>query len=83
MCSAIVFKPVTRARFDCLQLAASGQVGIAVEGDSGSSGNSDGSIRIAWDYVEAAETLTLQCTQSPYPCFLVASKLKSFVASCP
>jgi len=82
-CSPMQFEGITRQRFTCLQQAAAQQVSVAIDTDSGSASSGDGSLSIMWTFNEATGVLTLQCTKTPYPCFLVSSRLKSFVASCP
>jgi hypothetical protein len=82
-CAPIQFQDVTRARFNCLQQAASQQLNVILKGDSGSASDPGGTNTISWDFDEPTGILTLQATETPFPCFIVDSKIKSFVQSCP
>jgi hypothetical protein len=77
------FAGVTRARFVCLQNSASQQLNLTLSGDSGSATDASGKNTVTWDFDESTSVLTLQVTSTPYPCFLVKSRLDTFVGSCP
>jgi hypothetical protein len=83
MCDSVQYQGITRARFNCLQQSASQQLGLDLNGDSGSATDSIGANTVTWNFDEASEILTLQVTETPYPCFLVLPKINDFVASCP
>ena len=62
-CAAQVFTGVSPETFSCLQGKAADQ-GITMEGSQGSA-SKDG-ITVMWDYEADSQTLTIQCTDSPF-----------------
>ncbi|HEY0760230.1 MAG TPA: hypothetical protein VGD59_13345 [Acidisarcina sp.] len=81
-CPAVQFEGVTRDRFTCLQQLVLDKAGVALSGDVGTASNGEENMEISWNFDEAAMVLTLEVTESAYPCFLVMPRLKSFVATC-
>jgi hypothetical protein len=81
-CAAQVFSGITDARFQCLVAKASAN-GIAISGNSGSA-SKDG-ITIAWNFDPGSQTLTLQCTATPFflPCSVINGKIHEMVDACP
>jgi hypothetical protein len=81
-CAAQVFNGVTPERFACLTEKAR-EAGIQIDGDSGSASR-DG-IEISWSFDPTQQTLTLQCTSSPFyvPCEMINSRIQGLVAGCP
>jgi hypothetical protein len=80
-CAAQVFSNVSAAQFQCLVAKAAAQ-NIIISGNSGSA-SKDG-ITIAWNYDPGTQTLTLQCTDSPFylPCGTINSTIHDLVDSC-
>lgn len=80
-CAAQVFDGVSPEQFACLQGKASEQ-GIQMAGDQGSA-SKDG-ITVTWDYEADSQTLTIQCTASPFylSCGTINSTIHNFVDSC-
>ena len=83
MCDSVQYPNITRARFTCLQQSANKQLGLDLTGDSGLATDSTGANTVTWNFDETNEVLTLQVTDTPFPCFLVLPKINDFVASCP
>ena len=81
-CPPVRFEGVTREKFECLQQLVYDKVQVQLSGDVGSASNGEENMEIAWNFDDAAATLTLEVTKSAYPCFLVVPRLKSFVATC-
>ena len=79
-CEVQSFPGVTQDRFDALVEKARAS-GIALNGLEGSAVK-DG-ITIRWLYDPAAETLELQCTDSPFfiPCAVVEAKIRELVGA--
>jgi hypothetical protein len=82
-CDPVQFSGITRERFACLQQSASQQLNVVLNGDSGSATDPSGKNTVSWNFDESNSILTLEVTNTPYPCFLVKPRLNAFVASCP
>jgi hypothetical protein len=80
-CAAQVFNGITREKFTCLQQKAAEQ-GISIDGDQGVT--SKDSVTAQWDFDEENQTLTIQCTSSPFflTCGKINSTIHDFVDSC-
>jgi hypothetical protein len=78
-----VYQGITRTRFASLQKAAREQLNLNLDADSGSASDSKGANSATWNYDEAKQTLTIQVTKSPFPCFMIAIRMNSYVNSCP
>jgi len=80
-CDPQIFPDITPEQFACLVAKAAAQ-GIEIAGNSGSASR-DG-VTIAWDYDDAGQILTLQCTASPFfiPCNMINARLQGLVDSC-
>ncbi len=80
-CAMLNYNNVTAAAWECGKQAAA-QYGIVVNSNSGSA-SKDG-FTVAWKYDPAAQTLALQCTDSPWwaPCSLINSKINDAVEDC-
>jgi hypothetical protein len=80
-CAAQVFNNFTPAAWECLvQKAASN--GITIDGNSGEASQSG--FTIAWNYDPGAQTIQLQCTDSPFwaPCSTINGKIHELVEAC-
>ena len=77
----LVFNGVTPQQYACLAQKATAN-GIAISGDSGTA--SKFGVEVSWNYVPAAQQLTIQVLQTPF--FVSAddvnSKIQSIVAEC-
>jgi hypothetical protein len=75
------YNNVTQAAFDCC-VAAAAQYGVTISQPSGSA--SAHGFTVAWNYVAAAQTLTIQCTDSPWwaPCSTINGKINDAVENC-
>ena len=80
-CAAQVFIGITREKFTCLQGKAAEQ-GIAIDDDQGTV-SKDG-VTGTWNFDSASQTLTIQCTSSPFflGCGTINGAIHNFVDSC-
>ena len=80
-CAMLHYNNVTAAAWQCGKNAAS-QFGVVINSDSGNA--STHGFTVAWNYAPAAQTLQLQCTQSPIfiSCSLINGKLNDAVEAC-
>ncbi len=81
MCDAQEFDNVSPAAWACLVQKVEGY-GIAISGNSGEAAKSG--FTVAWDYDPGAQTLRLQCVDSPFwvPCFTINAKIQDLVQGC-
>lgn len=81
-CAAQVFSNVDSARFERLTAKAQTE-GMNIAGNSGTA--TEGKITVTWDYDPTAQTLTLQCTDSPFylGCGFINSNIHSLIDGCP
>jgi hypothetical protein len=81
-CPIQTFSGITQARFNCLVLKAQA-TGITISGNAGTA-TKDG-ITLRWQFDPAAQTLDLQCTNSPFfiPCELINTKIHDMMNACP
>ncbi len=81
-CATQTFSGVTQARFECLVEKANA-AGISISGNSGQA--SQNGIAIRWLFDPAAQTLELQCMDSPFfiSCGMLNSRIHDLVDSCP
>ena len=82
-CETQTFTGITQARFNCLVQKAAQTSGIAISGNTGSA-DKDG-ITIRWQFDPVAQTLELQCTESPFfvPCGTINAQIHNLVNGCP
>jgi hypothetical protein len=75
------YNNVTSAAWSCCVNAAA-QYGVQITGPSGEA-NKDG-FTIVWNYNQGAQTLSIQCTDSPFwaPCSLINGKIDGAVEAC-
>ncbi len=80
-CPTQSFNNVSQDVFNCLVNKAA-SYGITISGNSGQ-GTKDG-FTVTWNYDPAAETLQLQCTDSPWwaPCGTINSTIEGVVEGC-
>jgi hypothetical protein len=79
-CAMLTFNNVTSDAWKCVQAAAA-QYGVT-EADSGR--QTVGGFTIAWSYVVAAQTLQIQCLDSPFliSCSTINSHIHDAVEKC-
>lgn len=80
-CAMLSYNNVTQAAWNCgIQTAA--QYGVTITTPSGSA--TVNGFTIAWNYNAAQQTLTLQCTDSPFwaPCSTINSHINDAVEQC-
>ena len=77
-CPAITLEGISPEKYSTLIATALAQ-GLAIAGPTGST--SYQGMSFTWAYEEAAETLTLQCTEKPFfvPCSIIESKIRALV----
>ena len=80
-CAMLSYNNVTSAAWQC-GVAKAAQYGVQITGNSGSATASG--FTIAWNYNPSAQTLTLQCTDSPWwaPCSTINSHINDAVEAC-
>jgi hypothetical protein len=80
-CAAQIFTNISSDQFACL-VGKANAAGIAISGNVGNA-SKDG-ITIQWSFDAGANTLTIQCTSSPFlvPCGTINSKIDELVDSC-
>ena len=80
-CAAQVFTGITREKFTCLQQKAAEQE-ITIDGDQGTT--TKDSVTATWDFDEPSQTLTIQCTSSPWflSCGKINGTIHDFVDGC-
>jgi hypothetical protein len=80
-CKPVTFKNITRERFQAIRARIRAQADVSVAGDMGTaSGNG---FAASWIYDEAAQTLSIQCTEKPWFVSegLVADKIRALVTT--
>jgi hypothetical protein len=80
-CAMLTYNNVTPAAWQCgVQLAAG--YGVTITTDQGKASASG--FTIAWNYNPSAQTLSLQCTDSPFivPCSLINNFIDDKVHGC-
>ena len=78
-CKSIVFKNISRTKFQAIRARINAQAEITCTGDIGTAtGNG---YTAQWTYVEPDQTLTIQCTDRPWFISesLVADKIQQLV----
>ncbi len=80
-CDKLSFNDITPAVWQ-RAIAAAAEYGVAVTANAG-----DGTARgftVAWNYEPVAQTVSLQCTDSPFwaPCGVINNKLTEVVNAC-
>jgi hypothetical protein len=80
-CATQGFDNVSQSVFNCLVQMA-GSYGITISGNSGEASKDGFTVR--WDYDPTAQTLQLQCTDSPWwaPCSTINGKIHDLVDGC-
>jgi hypothetical protein len=80
-CATQSFTNVSSDQFACL-VAKANAAGIEISGNAGNA-SKDG-ITIQWKFDPGTNTLTIQCTSSPFlvPCGTINSKIHDLVDSC-
>lgn len=80
-CAMLTYNNMTQAAWQSTQQAVA-QYGIQITRDSDSA-SSDG-FTVHWSYNGATETLSIQCTDSPFlvPCSIINSKINDVIESC-
>ena len=78
-CAMQTYNNVTRAAWESAKQAVAAKFGALITGDSGSQ-SSEG-YTVHWDFNEAAQILSIQCTDSPFlvPCSLINSEINTMV----
>jgi hypothetical protein len=80
-CKPITFQNIPRERFQAIRARIRAQADVSVMGDTGTaSGNG---FTATWTYDEAAQTLSIQCTDKPFFISegLVADKIRALVTT--
>jgi hypothetical protein len=80
-CRPLTFKNIPRERFLAIRARIRAQAEVSILGDTGTaSGNG---FSASWSYDEAAQTLTIECTEKPFfaPESLVLDKIRALVTS--
>ncbi len=80
-CAMLSYNNVTQAAWQCgIEKAAS--FGVEITSNTGTATKSG--FTIAWNYNPDAQTLTLQCTDSPFfvPCSAINSQINNAVEQC-
>ena len=77
-CPAITLAGLTTEKYASLLATAKTQ-GLELAGDSGSTTYQG--MDFTWNYDQAAESLTIQCTNKPFfvPCSLIEEKIRQLV----
>ena len=80
-CAMQTFNNVTPSAWTCCKTAIA-KFGITVDGDSGTQ-SKDG-FTVTWNYSSAAQTLQIQCTDSPWwaSCSTINGKITELVEPC-
>jgi nitrate reductase cytochrome c-type subunit len=80
-CNAQEFDNVSQSAWACIVQKAEGY-GISVSGDSGEA--TKNGFTVTWNYDPAAQTLQLQCVNSPLlvPCSIINAKIQELVNRC-
>jgi hypothetical protein len=80
-CAMLSYNNVTAAAFDCCKAAAA-KYGVTINSNSGS-GTKDG-FTVAWNYNPSLQTLSIQCTDSPWwaPCSMINGRINDAVEGC-
>jgi hypothetical protein len=80
-CAMLSYNNVTPAAWQCGVAKAAGY-GITISSNSGSV--TEKGFTVKWNYNPAAQTCTLQCTDSPWivPCSLINGTINDAVESC-
>ena len=81
-CANQHFTGVTDSVWTCLQAQAQKQFNITINTNSGQA-SQDG-FTISWNYNSSAQTLDIQCTDSPWwaPCSTINGKIHDMVDAC-
>lgn len=80
-CAMLSYNNVTPSAWQCgVNLAKN--YGVNITSNTGSASSSG--FTIAWNYNPGAQTLQIQCTDSPWivPCSVINSKINSEIESC-
>ena len=80
-CAMLSYNNVTQNAWNC-GVQAAANYGVTITTNSGSASASG--FTIAWNYNPDAQTLTLQCTDSPFwaPCSVINSHINNAVEQC-
>lgn len=80
-CAMLSYNNVTSAAFDCCKATAA-RYGVTINGNTGSA--SSHGFTVKWNYNPGAQTLSLQCTDSPWwaPCSTINGKINDAVEDC-
>jgi len=80
-CAMLVYNNVTNAVWQCIKDAVA-QQGFQIASDNDTA--SAQGFTVHWDYDSAVETLSIQCTDSPFlvPCSVINAKLDELVEAC-
>jgi len=80
-CAMLSYNNVTPTVWSC-GVNAAAQYGVQITPNIGQA-TPDG-FTIAWNYNPGAETLSIQCTDSPFwaPCGLISSKINDAIEAC-
>ncbi|MEJ0026853.1 MAG: hypothetical protein WDN01_12570 [Rhizomicrobium sp.] len=81
-CAMLKFNGVTQQAWECGTEEVKRQYGIVIDSNSGTA-SKDG-FAIKWNYVPAAQTLSIQCTKSPWyvPCSAINNRINDLVEGC-
>jgi hypothetical protein len=73
------YNNVTQAAWTAAKQAVAAKFGMQITADSGSA-SSEG-FTVHWDYHAETQTLTIQCTDSPFwaPCSIINSEINNMV----
>jgi hypothetical protein len=82
-CQEQVFNGVTQSRWDCIKTAIQTRTGVELSTDSGTASRAGFSFQ--WNYVPAAQALTIQCLEKPafFPCESIEGRITAIVEGCP
>lgn len=75
------FQKITRAWFTAIEANAFTATGVGIRGDKGVASGSTavGRVTMQWEYDEAAQTLTIGCTNKPW--LIPESEIESHVTA--
>lgn len=81
-CASQDFEGVTSDKWACAKNAVRDRYGIVVNTDSGTA-SKDG-FTLTWNYNPGAQTLQVQCTDSPWwaPCSAINGQIQDIAGSC-
>jgi len=80
-CAMLTYNNVTSNAWNC-GVAKARSYGVTISGNSGSASSSG--FTVAWNYNPDNQTLSLQCTDSPWyvPCSIINSQINTAVEQC-